>query len=222
MALHLRYIHSNCGRWFLFWKSFTRLPSSYGEALLCQRDLPEARQQLANISEQAGPATGSVFTNNNSCEQRSHQCLGNSLHHQSDLLPRWNFYWFIYFIFSWTEINRGPMLETGKLHKGQQRNKAGTMPNAGGLGGLLHSVHIKISSSQRTSCKTHRMLLLLSGWHLIQHPNWPGRPMSQALFHCHLSSGTLPAGIHLCHLLHSLVTRSYGLHLAMPALKYRI
>lgn len=124
--------------------------------------------------------------------------------------------------FSWTEINRGPMLETGKLHKGQQWNKAGTMPNADGLGGLLHSVHIKISSSQRTSCKTHRMLLLLSGWHLIQHPNRPGRPMNQALFHCHLSSGTLPAGIHLCHLLHSLVTRSYGLHLAIPALKYRI
>lgn len=97
MALHLWYIHSNYGRWFLFWKSFTRLPSSYGEALLCQRDLPEAGQQLANISGQAGRATGSVFTNDNSCEQSSYQCLGNSLHHQSDLLPRWNFYWFIYF-----------------------------------------------------------------------------------------------------------------------------
>lgn len=58
--------------------------------------LPEGsargREQLANISEQAGPATGSVFTNDNSCEQSSYQCLGNSLHHRSDLLPRWNFY----------------------------------------------------------------------------------------------------------------------------------
>lgn len=166
MALHLQYIHSNCRRWFLFWKSFTHLPSSYEETLLCQdecqRDLPEAGQQLANLSEQAGPATGSVFTNDNSCEQRSHQCLGNSPHRQSDLLPRWNFYWFIYFIFFWTEINQGPMLETGKLHKSQQWNKLGTMPNSDRLGGLLHSVHVKISSckefpAKHTGCFYYRV-----------------------------------------------------------------
>lgn len=129
MALHLRYIHSNCGRWFLFWKSFTRLPSSDGEALLCQRDLPEAGQQLANISEQAGPATGSVFTNDNSCEQRSHHCLGNSPHHQSDLLPRWNFYWFIYFIFfSWTEKNQAPRWKLGNCTKVSNEIKSEQCP----------------------------------------------------------------------------------------------
>lgn len=111
----------------------------------------------------AGPATGSVFTNDNSCEQHSHQCLGNSPHHQFDLLPRWNFYWFIYLIFFfWTEINQGPMLETGKLHKSQQWNKLGTMPNSDGLGGLLHSVHVKISSckefpAKHTGCFYYRV-----------------------------------------------------------------
>lgn len=141
---------------------------------MTQGNLTEARQQLANISQQAGPTSGSVFTNNKSSEQCSHQCLGKSLHHQSDLLPSW------ILSFSWTEIIWGPMSETGKLHKNKQWNKAGTMTNSDSLDALLHIVHVKIFSYQRTSCKKHRMPLLQSGWRLIQYPNWP--PMNHTLF----------------------------------------
>lgn len=96
------------------------------------------------------------------------------------------------------------------------------MTNSDSRGGLLHIVHVKIPSSQRTSSKKHWMLLLPSGWHLTQHPSWPGKSMNHALFRCHLSSGTLPAGTHLSHLFHSSVTRSYRLYPAMPALKDRV
>lgn len=169
MALHLWYIHSNCRRWkSLFWKSFTHLPSSFGEALLCQdecqRDLPEAGQQLANISERQGQQQG--------------QCLQMITHVSSAHTSVWEIAHttnltscpdgiftdlFIYLLFFfWTEINQGPMLETGKLHKSQQWNKLGTMPNSDGLGGLLHSVHVKISSckefpAKHTGCFYYRV-----------------------------------------------------------------
>lgn len=42
------------------------------------------------------------------------------------------------------------------------------------------------------------------------------------LFHCRLSNGTLPAGIHPCNLLRSSVTHSCRLHPAVPPVNYRV
>lgn len=137
--------------YFIGWQS-TELQEEW--QCTTQWSLTEAKQQLANISQQAGPTSGSVFTINKSSEQCSHQCLGKSLHHPSDLLPSWILF------FCWTEINWGPMSETGKLHKNEQWNKAGTMTNSDSSDALLHIVHVKISSYQRISCKKHRMPLL--------------------------------------------------------------
>lgn len=51
---------------FILWRSSAPREEWQGTT---KGNLIEAEQQLANISEQAGPTSGSVFTNNKSCEQ---------------------------------------------------------------------------------------------------------------------------------------------------------
>lgn len=125
IALHLQYSHSNCGRWFLFWKSFTRLPSSYGEALLCQ---DECQRDLAE-------AGSSWQTSQNRQGQHWGQCLQMITHVSNAHISVWEIthtttltscpdgiFTDFFFFFFWTGINQEPILETGKLHKSQQWN----------------------------------------------------------------------------------------------------